>query len=232
MISGRSSGPIHPPDAIEEPVMRVVPWICAAAASLLALAGAHAEGNGLTTDADRVGWARFQSRIGYAPGAPGWRAELAPLERSGLQVGSVGLLGDVYFGAVQTGAVAVPASGFRATSGVLIGARSPLLGLGRTPASNGLFATDRRLFGASAAAPVSPVDTTLDSSTVPYLGIGYSNLWGKSGWSFSADLGVVSQSPGNVVRFGRVFGGSQGLDEVIRDMRLAPVIQLGVSYSF
>jgi hypothetical protein len=64
------------------------------------------------------------------------------------------------------------------------------------------------------------------------VGIGYSNLWGTSGWSFSADLGVVSQNPANAVRFGRVFGGSQGLDDVVRDMRLAPVVQLGVSYSF
>jgi hypothetical protein len=141
------------------------------------------------------------------------------------------VLGDVYFGAARSGALAVAPSGFRATSGVLIGAHSALLGFAATPASNGLFASDRRLFGASAA-PISAPDPALDSSTVPYLGIGYSNLWGKSGWSFSADLGVVSQSPANVVRFGRVFGGSQGLDDVIRDMRLAPLIQLGVSYSF
>jgi hypothetical protein len=211
--------------------MKVVPWTCAVAASVLSLAGAHAEGGGLTTDADRVPWTRFQTRIGYAPGAPGWRAELAPLERSGLQVGSVGLLGDVYFGAAKAGPGAAPATGFRATSGVLIGARSPLLGVAGTTASNTLFPQDRRLFGASAA-PISPVDASVDSATVPYLGVGYSNLWGKSGWSFSADLGVVSQNPSSVVRFGRVFGGSQGLDDVIRDMRLAPVIQLGVSYSF
>jgi len=29
-----------------------------------------------------------------------------------------------------------------------------------------------------------------------------------------------------------VVGGSQSLDDVVRDMRLAPVVQLGVSYSF
>jgi hypothetical protein len=203
--------------------MKLVPWICAAVVSVLWLSGAHAEGGGLTADASRVPWATFQSRIGYAPGAPGWRADLAPLERSGLQIGSVGLLGDVYFGAARA-APGAPASGFRATSGVLIGARSPLLGSAGT--------ADRRLFGASAAAPIAPVDPALDNATVPYLGIGYSNLWGKSGWSFSADLGVVSQSPASVVRFGRVFGGSQSLDDVIRDMRLAPVVQLGVSYSF
>jgi hypothetical protein len=203
--------------------MKVVPWICAAAATVLSLSGAHAEGGGLTADASRVPWATFQSRIGYAPGAPGWRADFAPSERSGLQVGSVGLLGDVYFGADRA-APGVPASGFHATSGVLIGARSPLLGAAGT--------ADRRLFGASAAAPVAPIEPALDSSTLPYVGIGYSNFWGKSGWSFSADLGVVSQSPANAVRFGRVFGGSQGLDDVVRDMRLGPVVQLGVSYSF
>jgi hypothetical protein len=68
--------------------------------------------------------------------------------------------------------------------------------------------------------------------TVPYLGVGYSSLVAKSGWSFTADLGVVSRSPGNVVRLGRVFNGGQSLDEVVRDLRLAPHVQLGVSYSF
>ncbi|MDQ6638909.1 MAG: hypothetical protein M3Z15_04500, partial [Pseudomonadota bacterium] len=163
--------------------------------------------------------------------APGWRADLTPFERTGLQVGSVGLLGDVYFGSTKE-ARASSAGGFRATSGVLIGARSPWLGTASAPASSGLFASDRRLFGSSANALSYPSDSPVESATVPYIGIGYSNLSAKSGWSFSADLGVVSQSPANVVRFGRVFGGSQSLDDVVRDMRLAPVVQLGVSYSF
>ncbi len=212
--------------------MRNVLWICAAVASVLTLADARAEGEGLATNADRVPWARFQSRVAFAPGAPGWRADLAPFERTGLQVGGVGLLGDVYFGStpsVRTSA----AGGFRATSGVLIGARSPLLGgAASTPGPSGLFASDRRLFGASASPLASSADTSVDSATVPYIGVGYSNLSAKGGWHFSADLGIVSQSPGNVVRVGRVFGGSQSLDDVVRDMRLAPVVQLGVSYSF
>ena len=78
----------------------------------------------------------------------------------------------------------------------------------------------------------APPNTRPKRTTLPYIGIGYSNLSAKSGWHFSADLGVVSQSPGNVVRFGRVFGGTQSLDDAVRDMRLAPVVQLGVSYSF
>ena len=210
--------------------MRNVLWICAAVASGLMLVDARAEGDGLSADADRVPWARFQSRVAYAPGAPGWRADLAPVERTGLQVGSVGLLGDVYFGSTPAPRD-TSIGGFRATSGLLIGARSAWLGAVSTPTS-GLLATDRRLFGASANPPTYPADPTVDSATLPYIGIGYSNLSTKSGWHFSADLGVVSQSPSNVVRFGRIFGGSQSLDDVVRDMRLAPVVQLGVSYSF
>ena len=210
--------------------MRNVVWICAAVASALTIADARAEGEGLSTDADRVPWARLQSRIAAAPGAPGWRSDFAPLERSGLQVGGVGFLGDLYFGPAK--AERSSAGGFRATSGVLVGARSPWLAAGSSPTTGGLFASDRRLFGASANTILAPADPSLESSTVPYVGIGYSSLWGKSGWHFSADLGVVSQSPGNVVRFGRVFGGAQSLDDVVRDLPLAPVVQLGVSYSF
>lgn len=210
--------------------MRVVLWIASAAALLLPAAAAHAAGEGLSADADRVPWARFEGRFGFAPGAPAWRASLAPVERSGLQVGSLGLLSDVYlFGSKDV--ANAPATGFRATSGVIIGSRSAWLGSGATP-SNGMFAADRRLFGPTAPAPSSAGDAGIDAATVPYIGIGYSNLWPKSGWSFSADLGVVSQSPGNVARFGRVVGGSQSLDDLVRDMRLAPVVQLGVSYSF
>jgi len=218
------------PGAIEESPMRNVLCICAAVASSLTLVDARAEGEGLSANADRVPWARFQSRIASAPGAPGWRADLAPLERTGLQVSSVGLLGDVYFGSTPA-PQATSVGGFRATSGLLIGGRSTGLGSVSTPTS-GLLATDRRLFGASAAPLTYPADPTVDNTTLPYIGIGYSNLSAKSGWHFSADLGVVSQSPGNVVRFGRVFNGSQSLDDVVRDMRLAPVVQLGVSYSF
>ena len=198
--------------------MRPVPWICVAVAAALATVEARADGDGLSANADRFAWAGFQSRIAFAPGAPGWRADLAPVERSGLQVGSsVGLLGDVYLGGARPAAAGVPSAGFRATSGLLIGARSPFLGGSTTPTSGGLYASNRHLFGASAGS-LAATDASVDSSTVPYIGIGYSNLAGKSGWSFSADLGVVSQSPGSVVHFGRVFGGSQSLDDVIRDM--------------
>ena len=180
-------------------VLRLMLGVCAAAASVAFMADARAEGDGLAANADRVPWARFDARVV----SPRWRADLVPLERSGLKVGSIGLLGDMYFGepAVDKRAAA---GGFRATSGIVIGSRS----------STGL------------------VDATTDLSTVPYFGVGYSNAWPKSGWRFNADLGVVSHSPGGATGIGRVIGGSQSLDDLVRDLRLAPVVQLGVSYSF
>jgi hypothetical protein len=191
--------------------MRFVPSVCAAIAATLALTPALAGGEGLATDPDRVPWARFQARVLPSTAAPGWRSELAPVARSGLRVASLGLFGDVYFGR-PTGEARLPPRGFRATSGLIVGTRQPLLG--------GSIAT------------AGPGDTAGENTTVPYLGLGYSSLAAKSGWSFSADLGVVSRSPGNVIRLGRVFSGAQSLDEVVRDMHLAPHVQLGVSYSF
>lgn len=180
-------------------VLRSLLWVCAAAASLAVLADAHAGGDGLATRADRVPWARFDARVVN----PRWRADFVPLERSGLKIGTVGLFGDVYFGEPAVGN-RVAASGFRATSGVVIGSRS-LTGM---------------------------ADATTDVSTVPYFGVGYSNAWPKSGWRVNADLGVVSHSPGGATGIGRVIGGSQSLDDLVRDLRLAPIVQLGVSYSF
>ena len=39
---------------------------------------------------------------------------------------------------------------------------------------------------------------------------------------------LIAQSPGGVLRLGR----GQSLDDVVRELRLEPVLQLGVSYSF
>lgn len=181
-------------------VLRFVLGVCAAAASMTALADARTEGDGLAASADRVPWARFDARIVTTPS---WRAELAPLERSGLKIGRVGVLGDVYFDGASA-AKRVSTGGFRATSGLLTGSR----------------------------APPGLLDTTVETPTVPYFGVGYSNAWPKSGWRFNADLGVVSHSPGNVTGIGRVVGGTQSLDDLVRDLRLAPLVQLGVSYSF
>ena len=187
-------------------------------ASLAPVAGAFAAGTGLVADADHVPWARFQGRITYSAATPAWRSEFAPFDRTGLKVRGATVMGDLYVGQVPLGGK-TQVGGFRATSGVVFGARSPVWGAPALTAPN----LEPR-FGA--------VDPGREPSTMPYLGIGYSSLALRAGWSFSADLGLVSLAPGNAVRLGRVFGGGQNLDDVIRDMRFAPVVQLGVSYSF
>ena len=69
-------------------------------------------------------------------------------------------------------------------------------------------------------------------STQPYLGIGYSDVSLKTSWGFWADIGLVVQSPGNALGLGRVLSGTQGVDELMRELRMEPMVQLGVSYSF
>jgi len=210
--------------------MHVLRWITLFVATLSPLA-ASAGGEGLSTDADRVPWARFQGRISYAATAPLATTPVTPGDGTGLQVQGMSLMGDVYFGAAPSSRAT--AGGFRATSGVIVGTRSSLWGMSAMAPASGLLNVDRRLFGASPAAfgyATDPANET--TGTLPYLGIGYSSLSPRSGWSFSADLGLVSMSPANAVRLGRVVGGSQNLDDVVRDMRLTPVLQLGASYSF
>lgn len=214
--------------------MHILRWIALSAAALAALAplAARAEGDGLAADAVRVPWARFQGRIAYAATSPLLRSTGSSLDGTGLQVNGLSVMGDVYFGAAS-GRDKSAAGGFRATSGVIVGAHSTLRGTPASAPASGLLNVDRRLFGSSAGSPGYGAELGNDSNgTLPYIGIGYSSLAARSGWSFSADLGLVSLSPGNAVRLGRVFGGGQSLDDVVRDMRLTPVLQLGASYSF
>lgn len=194
----------------------------AAIVAAAAPAPALAEGTGIVADANRLPWPRFQGRIAYTA-VPSWRSDFGSAEASGLKVGGASLMGDVYFGASPRG--------FRATSGVLVGARHGLWGSTLPAAvSPHRLGVERRFPGATALG--APVDTASESATLPYVGIGYSSMPSRAGWSFSADFGLMSLAPGNAVRLGRVFSGSQSLDDVVRDMRFAPVIQLGVSYSF
>lgn len=66
----------------------------------------------------------------------------------------------------------------------------------------------------------------------PYLGIGYSGLGGRgSGWSFNADFGLMALGSGTAVRLGRSTNG-QGLDDLVRELRLTPVLMFGASYAF
>ena len=186
-----------------------------------------AGGDGLKTQIDDPAWARWQARLALGTTAPLWRAGLSTLEPTGLRINTVAVSGDYYL----TGSLfeRIALGGLRATSAMIVGPRSlaatgqPSLG-----AKGNGFAIERRLLAASSSLAAGDVE----SASTPYFGLGYTGLSLRGNWSFSADMGMVALSPGNAVRLGRVLGGTQSLDDMLRDMRLAPVLQMGVSYAF
>jgi hypothetical protein len=196
----------------------------AALAATVAPGGVGAEG--LKADVDSVPWARWQARVAIGVAAAPWRGAFDDRQTA---IGSLSLMGDYYFSrAVAAGGIA---NGFRATSGLIVGPRSGLWAGRPSLAPVRGVSVDRRLFGSTATSPYG-WEAPSDTATLPYVGVGYSGLSLRGGWSVSADLGVVALAPSAAVKLGRGAGGTPALDELLRDLRLSPVIQLGVSYSF
>jgi hypothetical protein len=197
----------------------------------LALGGlpalAAAGGSGLTVNPDDLPWPRLQSRISLQTASP-WSTAISG-SRSNPGLGTLSLMSDYYVSPSFLGPQR--AGGFRATSGLMIGPRNQPWALPSPSLGNGGPATDRGLLGLPTATLV-PGDTAGESPALPYVGVGYTGLSVRGGWSFSADLGMVSLNAGGAVKFGRVVNGSQSLDDTLRDMRWSPLVQLGVSYSF
>ena len=67
-------------------------------------------------------------------------------------------------------------------------------------------------------------------ASLSYLGIGYSGQSLRGGWGFSADLGMISNASIAGLRLGR--SNASGMEDVLRDLRYKPVLQLGLSYSY
>jgi hypothetical protein len=203
-------------------------WLVASM-GLAAWAAAHAatdevEGLGLKAQLPSV---QGRVRLGMSAGqSEPW---LASGHASDARLAGASVLGDYYIGgrhAARDGS----SSGFRATSGLYVGARANLWGQALAPAGSlALLSIERHSF--SLAAPALPGEGD-DTATVPYFGLGYSSHSIKWGLSFSADFGLMALNPGGALRLGRAFGGGQSVDDLLRDLRLSPVVQLGVSYSF
>jgi hypothetical protein len=214
----------------KELVMRSAHWMVVGALAVGALGSANAlEGEGLVPRARSGDWPRWQGRLSLGTTTPFVRPDAFNPD-GGLSVTGLSLISDYYFTHSLRGAS--DAGGFRATSGLLVGARSasflsPLPGSGY--GSGRSFSVDRRSVGGFALVPSAEVS---DSGAVPYVGVGYTGLSIKGGWGFSADVGVMALSPGSAVKLGRVFSGNQSLDDLLREMRLSPLVQVGVSYSF
>jgi len=200
--------------------MQTAKWVLTLSIAIIPLHATHAaEGDGLMANSDLLHWSRWQARILIGTPAPLWRTGFGAGDSQGLKPRSLSLMGDYLLrrSVSEDGS----ASYLRATSGLVVGPR-PALWAGQTFSRPGPLSIDRRQIG----------DLYGDGSALPYVGIGYSGLAGRSGWSFSADFGLVALAGGNVVRLGRVFGGNQGLDDLVRELRLSPVLQFGASYAF
>jgi hypothetical protein len=75
-----------------------------------------------------------------------------------------------------------------------------------------------------------------DQQTMPYLGAGFTSgvgIWGlSSAWRFNADLGLVGVRNGALDNVSRTLQGDKSLDDLVRDLRLRPLIKVSVGYSF
>jgi hypothetical protein len=204
--------------------------VVAAAWAFASVAAWAVQGNGLIASPDSV-WPRWQGRLSLSTPTLLLHQDIMNAGSSGPELVGLSLLGDFYFARSAQGAG--NAGGYRATSGLLLGNRSAgLLGLPSSAGLNGHnFVVDRHSPSTAGGLKVPSFPDSSDPGLVPYLGVGYTSLVGHGGWGFSADLGLMALSPGSI-KLGRLVGGTQTLDDAVREMRLSPLLQVGVSYSF
>lgn len=146
-----------------------------------------------------------------------WGRLLPAQGDTGLTGGAV--LGDYVFAQPSFGS-------FRATSGLVFGAqgRVPHFGVASFSAGSRLG-----LALGTGGAQLGSLDEAWQAT--PYLGLGFSSPLGDSGFSLSADLGWLAESPATVGQ-----GGSglrlRSADPSRRDLRLSPLLQFGMRYTF
>mgnify|MGYP000870242785 CR=1 FL=1 len=142
---------------------------------------------------------------------------------AGSRILSANLLGDYYLTGSGLGGVQ---GGLRATGGMLMGP----LSLSQSSAGLALGTNPFQFGQRSLSLLASTQDGSEANSSMSYMGIGYTGHALRSGFSFSADVGLVSSSYLGGLRLGR--SNASGMEEVLRDLRYKPVLQLGLSYSY
>ena len=219
--------------------MRKTRWLLAMSITLGATAGAG-QAAGPTSALVSVGpglsvssqpWARWQARLVFGAAAPVWQSALssalASSDRSEMRPARLSLLGDYYLSAPASGSAR--ASGLRATGGILLGPRARPW-IGQALATRNPPLSHSNSLGAALMPSIPSARESLgDSAALPYLGVGYMAPPGRSGWSVGADLGLVAQRPGSA---GYALGRGKSLDDAVRELRLTPLFQVGISYSF
>lgn len=155
------------------------------------------------------------------------RLQLGPVQL-GLSVSEPGtapraqLFGDYYLTGPGFGQGEV-AGGLRLTSGLAIGPRRATQGLPPVRLGEGLRGP--------ASLRLGP-ETDNSRIALPYLGLGYTSLSARDGWGFSADIGLGGLPSGERLRLGRSGPTAAQVENVLNDLRLTPVLQVGVSYAF
>lgn len=175
--------------------------------------------DGLVAPPAEALWPQWQARISLHTAALQPWSLSRPLDGGNAQRSWQGgaVLGDYYF--------ATPAFGsFRASGGLMFGATggAPLLAGTAGPRLGLALQTS-----ASNSAPGGEAP-----GTVPYLGLGFTSVTLGNSLSLSADLGWVAGQPSAAGEVGRALFGNQGKDKAWRELQLAPVLQLGLRYSF
>jgi hypothetical protein len=215
-------------------LLRVRPWALAA----LALYGAFAAFSARADDVsdvslrlDETSPLRWQARVQLNSQDALGNSAMASNRSSSWRLLSANLLGDYYL--TGSGLGNNVRGGLRATGGVMLGPLSLLQSSGGLALGNSALTLGQGL--AVGQHRFSLLTSTIDasdtsSSSMSYLGIGYTGQSMRGGWGFSADLGLVSGYTFGGLRLGR--STAQSMEDVLRDMRFKPVLQLGLSYSY
>ena len=162
----------------------------------------------------RVDGSSWAARVDL--GLPASNEDGLALRRPGWQ-----LLGDYYFSAI---------GGLRATGGLLGSPARPASLSPGLPAAHRLpsrHANSPGLGEMAARGRLWPGEG--DTSTATYLGLGYSTGSAAAGWGMSADFGLLALREAVGVRLGHDDNTSADWPQTLR---LRPMLQVGVSYSF
>lgn len=189
---------------------------------------AATNGNGLTLNEPPSTnlWPHWEGRIGVVLDRPADPMSnsfvLAQPANNGLKVYSMHVLSDYYF-----------AGGFRATAGLVRGSSNLPWWPSEQQGATGLNLSMQRLDVLGHPGHDGRLD---DDRTSPYLGAGYStrlaSLRADSAWRFNADLGLISINSNNIDRISRALQGDAGVENIIRELRLRPVVKVSVNYAF
>ena len=186
-------------------------WLC------MGLASAQAAG-GLVAPSPETVWPQWQARLSLHTASLSpltlWRALDGGAPQRGVQGGA--LLGDYYFAKPSFGS-------FRASGGLLVGSQVGLPGNSTAPSGTRLGLSLSSVNGTHGGAGSEAANG--QHQTSPYLGLGFSGAPWRNGPAISADLGLVAGR-------GSALFGNQGVEGTLRELRLSPVLQLGVRYAF